>query len=177
MSEGEYVTLGQNETRDLGTVLKFLRDSGTITSIALWGRSMGASTSIFVAAKDPHLTACVLDSPFTRLRTVAVELGNEAIPKFMLNMGIDLLRDEVRERTGANLDALAPIDIAPKARCPAIFGASVEDDFIQPHHAKELQLMWGGVSDLYYFNGGHNSQRPSWFMNEAANWLVTQFHP
>lgn len=176
MSEGEYVTLGHLEQKDLGLVIEHLRQSG-FPSIALWGRSMGASTAIFYAAQDHELHAVVLDSPFTALRTVAMELGNEALPKFMLNMGIDILRDEVFSRTGANMDHLSPIEHAPKARCPAIFGASVDDDFIQPHHSKELQQAWGGVSDLYYFSGGHNSIRPEWFMEEAADWLVTQFYP
>ena len=39
----------------------------------------GASTAIFCAAEDNDLTAVVLDSPFTNLRAVALELGNEAI--------------------------------------------------------------------------------------------------
>lgn len=177
LSEGQYVTLGHVEQRDLAIVLRYLRESGLTTSIAVWGRSMGAATAILTAAKDHHLTAVVLDSPFTRLRTVAHELGNKAIPRFMLNLGIDLLRDEVRARTGANLDDLSPIDVAHEATCPAIFGASVEYDFIQAHHAKDLQLVWGGKSDMYYFNGGHNDSRPSWFMQEAADWLLMQFYP
>lgn len=177
MSGGEYVTLGHVERQDLRCVLQYLRKSEMTASLALWGRSMGASTAIFCAAEDHDLAAVVLDSPFTRLRKVAVELGGEAIPRFMLNMGIDLLRDEVRARTGADLDGLAPIESAPKARCPAIFAASVEDDFIQPYHAKELQQAWGGASDLYYFNGAHNDERPEWFMKEAADWLVSHLYP
>jgi len=176
MSEGEYVTLGHMERQDLKIVIDYLRNSGRATDIAIWGRSMGASTAIFCAAEDPHLVACVLDSPFTRLRTVALELGNEAIPRFMLNMGLNLIRDEVQNRTGADMDSLSPIESAPRARCPAIFAASVEDDFIRPYHAKELQKAWGGVSDLYYFNGPHNCPRPPWFLQEAADWRNSFIH-
>lgn len=179
MSQGEYVTLGHAERMDLKVVLRYLHRLSTTTSIALWGRSMGASTSIFCIADDVDRTiaAAVLDSPFTRLRSVAIEIGNPSLPQFVLNAGIDVMRDEVQTRTGFDLDDLAPIEHAPKARCPAIFGASVNDNFVLSHHAKELQAAWGGESDLYYFTGGHNSTRPPWFMTEAANWLAAKLHP
>lgn len=38
-----------------------------VYSIGLWGRSMGASTSILYAAKDTSISALCLDSPFYNL--------------------------------------------------------------------------------------------------------------
>jgi len=52
LSEGEYVTLGYNEREDLECLIKYLRGLGFISDIGLWGRSMGASTSVLYAAKD-----------------------------------------------------------------------------------------------------------------------------
>ena len=39
-----------------------------MTKIGLWGRSMGAATSLFYGQKDPSVAALVLDSPFRRAR-------------------------------------------------------------------------------------------------------------
>ena len=41
-----------------------LRSTGKVTKIGLWGRSMGAATSLFYGQKDPSVAALVLDSPF-----------------------------------------------------------------------------------------------------------------
>jgi alpha-beta hydrolase superfamily lysophospholipase len=44
--------------------------------IGLWGRSMGAVTSIFYAAKDPSsIAGMVLDSPFSNLNNLSLELA------------------------------------------------------------------------------------------------------
>jgi len=43
-SEGRFVSLGWFERDDLRVVVDHLRGSGTVSSIAVWGRSMGAVT-------------------------------------------------------------------------------------------------------------------------------------
>lgn len=40
--------------------------TGKVSKIGLWGRSMGAATSLFYGQKDPSVAALVLDSPFGR---------------------------------------------------------------------------------------------------------------
>ena len=58
-SEGDYVTLGKREQDDLEVAIQYLRSSGTVTTIGLWGRSMGAVTAILYAHKDPSM-ACLV---------------------------------------------------------------------------------------------------------------------
>lgn len=45
-SEGEYITLGMNETRDLKRVLDETRKLIKVRRVVLWGRSMGAVTAL-----------------------------------------------------------------------------------------------------------------------------------
>ena len=47
LSEGEYISLGWFEIEDVEIVVKYLRNTGKVTNIALWGRSMGAVTGKF----------------------------------------------------------------------------------------------------------------------------------
>lgn len=42
ISEGEYVSLGYYEKDDVACVVKHLRESGLVSTIGMWGRSMGA---------------------------------------------------------------------------------------------------------------------------------------
>ena len=37
LSDGEYISLGWYEREDVKTVTEFLRNSGTVSTIALWG--------------------------------------------------------------------------------------------------------------------------------------------
>ncbi len=68
-SDGSYVTLGLKEARDLDSVVNFLVKDKKIEEIALWGRSMGASTALIYASKilPVKISSIVLDSPFKDL--------------------------------------------------------------------------------------------------------------
>ena len=74
LSEGEYVSLGFFEREDLKVVIEYLRASGRVSRVALWGRSMGAATSLMHGDRDPSIAAMVLDSPFADLTQLAEEM-------------------------------------------------------------------------------------------------------
>lgn len=173
-SGGEYISLGHHEEKDLSTVLRHLRATGKVSSIGLWGRSMGAATSILRAAEDQDLAGCVLDSAFCDISTVAEELVNRGrikVPQFILNMGLEVIRNEVKERAQFDLGELVPIKFAPKASCPAFFGVAQDDTFVLPHHTHDLHNVWKAERVLRVFDGGHNGVRPAWFLEEASDFL------
>ncbi|KAH9616455.1 hypothetical protein KSS87_006769 [Heliosperma pusillum] len=85
LSGGEHVTLGWNEKDDLKAVVEYLRSDGNVSTIGLWGRSMGAVTSLMYGAEDPSIAGMVLDSPFSDLVDLMMELVDTykvRIPKF-----------------------------------------------------------------------------------------------
>ena len=53
ISEGEYISLGYYERDDVEVVFQYLRSLNTVSSIGLWGRSMGAVTSLMYVDKNP----------------------------------------------------------------------------------------------------------------------------
>ena len=54
-SEGEYVTLGLLEAQDINAVIDFLVTTNKVSSVGLWGRSMGAVSAIIHAASDSRV--------------------------------------------------------------------------------------------------------------------------
>ncbi len=69
VSEGEYVSMGLNESKDLANVVKHLQDKFGIDRVNLWGRSMGAVTAVLYCAKySRNVKKMVLDSPFCSFR-------------------------------------------------------------------------------------------------------------
>mmetsp|Transcript_100552 Transcript_100552/g.260277 ORF Transcript_100552/g.260277 Transcript_100552/m.260277 type:complete len:542 (-) Transcript_100552:43-1668(-) len=174
-SDAEYISLGYHEEKDLRVVLQHLRTLESVSAIGLWGRSMGATTSILRAAEDQQLAACVLDSAFRDLRTVAEELVNRGrfpVPAFLLSWALEMIRSEVSTRASFDPLELKPIKCAPLATCPAFFGVASDDTFVLPHHTEDLHNAWGGDRVLRVFDGGHNGVRPTWFLEEAADFLV-----
>lgn len=59
LSDGKWVTLGAHEVDDLAVVIDHLRTQGGVSSIGLWGRSMGAVTALLYSARDPDIAGMV----------------------------------------------------------------------------------------------------------------------
>ena len=93
-SGGEYVSLGYFEKDDLDCVIEHLRNTGRTSTIALWGRSMGAATALLHGERDPSIAGMVLDSAFASLTKLAeemVEKGKEHgvnVPGFVVRLAI-----------------------------------------------------------------------------------------
>jgi len=106
---------------------------------------------------------------------VALDFVSETLlPQFVVNMGIEAVRQDVQSRAGFDLDSVLPIKCAPRAKCPALFGVAFDDTFVRPHHTEALHAAWGGEKTVRGFAGGHNGERPRWFLLEAARFLKAQ---
>jgi dipeptidyl aminopeptidase/acylaminoacyl peptidase len=177
LSGGEYITLGANESQDLLNVIDYLRKSRRVSSIALWGRSMGATTAVLAASADHSVAAVVADSPFGNLRQVIEELltSRMSVPMFILNLAIENVLSEVQKRTGIDMNRIKPIEVAPLAACPVLFGACLEDDLVQCHHSQDLYTVWGHTDrDIRRFEHcDHNDPRPGWWLREVGEFLET----
>jgi len=175
-SDGEYVSLGYYEEQDLRVAVEHLRTSGRASAVALWGRSMGAATAVLRAGEDEELAACVLDSPFASLRQVVEEVaasnGPFAVPRFLVSMAIPVVAREVQSRAGFDIEDVLPASKAPTAVAPVLFAVALDDDFVLPHHARDLHDTWGGSERRFVtFGGGHNGRRPESFYRDAAEFL------
>ena len=67
-SEGEFISLGWHERDDVNYIVNFLRENRNVSTVALWGRSMGAVTALLHGDRDPSIAALILDSPFASLK-------------------------------------------------------------------------------------------------------------
>lgn len=96
-SEGEYISLGWYERDDVDVVVEWLRKSNKVSTIGLWGRSMGAVTALMHADRDPSIAGLVLDSPFSNLRTLAEELAknHSKVPSLVLSGAIAMIRKTI----------------------------------------------------------------------------------
>ncbi|CAJ1441669.1 unnamed protein product [Effrenium voratum] len=176
LSDGEYVTLGYREEDDLRVIIDYLLKTNTVSSIGLWGKSMGAVASLLRASKDRRVDACVLDSPYADFQKVVLDYFDSTValqwvPGALLDFCLSRVSSAVRQRVGLDPREMQPKKAAPFCHCPALFAVAEDDRVVQPHQVRELQAAWGGASRFCSFQGGHNSDRPPSFYREAAHFM------
>ncbi len=170
LSEGEYISLGYFEKEDVAFIIDYLRSTNSVSSIGLWGRSMGAVTSIMHSIRDPSIGGMVLDSPFTSLRVLAEELckNHTKIPKTILDAALKMIRKTILQRAGFDILELEPRKCVDKAFIPAFFVAGKNDNFIKPHHSQQLYDLYAGDKNIVFVEGDHNDERPEFLMNSIG---------
>jgi len=172
LSDGEYLSLGYYERDDLAAAGTYLRESNRVTCIGLWGRSMGASTALLHADRDPSIAGLVLDSPFSDLKVLCEELvdvyTNGKIPRWVVGIALQMVRGSIKQHAHFDIYELAPIQHVSRSFIPALFTAAYNDNFIRPHHAKELHEAYMGDKNFVMVEGDHNSARCKFFMDSVA---------
>ena len=176
MSGGDYVTLGYQEEEDLRTVIDYLSAHDMVSSIGLWGKSMGAVASILRASKDRRVDACVLDSPFGDFQRVVQDYCRQNtalqwVPQSAVEFCLSRVCHAVQERVGIDPREMQPLKVASQCHCPALFAVAENDCVVQPSQVEELEAAWQGSSSFCLLPGGHNSDRPTKFLQEAAAFM------
>eukprot|EP00916_Digyalum_oweni_P021436 GHVL01035614.1.p1 GENE.GHVL01035614.1~~GHVL01035614.1.p1 ORF type:complete len:306 (-),score=41.54 GHVL01035614.1:1503-2420(-) len=163
ISQGDYVSLGWWEREDLATVLNFLREDRQVSSIGIWGRSMGAATALLHSDISGYIGGYVFDSPFSSLKRLAEELVSNyttiKIPKFLFGSVMSLIKSSIQHRAYFDIYDLNPIDHVPNKYQPAMFIAARDDTFIRPQHSVDLYNAYGGDKRIVHVDGNHNSPR------------------
>lgn len=100
MSQGEYISLGYYEKDDLAVVVDYLRNTGGVSLIGLWGRSMGAVTALMYSDSDPSIACMVLDSPFSNMEALARELAEKQskVPGFLVSGAISMISGTIKDK-------------------------------------------------------------------------------
>jgi pimeloyl-ACP methyl ester carboxylesterase len=178
-SDGEYVSLGYYEREDLSCIVAHLRSTNVVSTIALWGRSMGAATALMFGDRDPSIACMILDSPFADLTQLCEEMVEKAreqgvvVPGIVASLAIRLIQSSVKKQAGFNIKNISPIAHADKCFIPVLFIAGEHDDFIKKHHSEALHAKYAGDKNLIIVEGDHNSPRPKFLFDSATIFLQT----
>lgn len=180
LSDGDYVSLGWHEKDDLKVVVSYLRSNEQISCIGLWGRSMGAVTSLLYGAEDPSIAGMVLDSAFSNLFKLMMELVDVykiRLPKFTVKVALQYMRRIIQKKAKFDIMDLSPVQVSPKTFIPALFGHAKDDKFIQPHHSDLIYSSYAGDKNIIKFDGDHNSSRPQFFYDSVSIFFYNVLHP
>ena len=174
LSEGEYISLGYHEKDDVKIIMDFIEKIPGVGNIGIWGRSMGAATTLLYAYKDPRVKAICVDSPFERFEKLAEELVKKQInlPSFLIAGALALIKSTVKSKNGLDISKLNPIEKVDKTFQPAIFIHAINDELINVEHSMNLFNNYGGPKSLKCCDvGGHNTKRPKMVRTEIGEFF------
>ena len=174
LSEGEYISLGYHESHDVRILVDFIEKIPGVGKIGLWGRSMGAATTMIYAHKDERIKAICMDSPFADFSLLAKELVLKQVklPTFLIEGALKIIKMTVKKKNGLDIDKLKPIDAAPFTTQPAIFIHANDDELINNKHSEMLINAYKGKDKcLKRCNGKHNTNRPAKIVREVGEFF------
>lgn len=135
-------------------MVEYLRGTGTVSTLGLWGRSMGAATALQHGDRDPSIAGMVIDSGFTSLEVLAKELvamareQGHSIPGFAVSIAMSMIKSSVKKKAKFKVEDLNPIAHVDRCFIPAVFVHGREDNFIAPHHSEEMHEHYAGDKQL-----------------------------
>lgn len=176
-SEGEYVSLGHHESRDVKAVVDYLQVHRNVGKLGIWGFSMGAATTLLYSSNMDNrvvhqCSAVVADSPFMSLTALCEDLLSKSassLNHIIISQAISMVSDSVRYRAGFDIADCSPIDWVPKSTTPTMFVHGEDDKFIAMAHSQKLHGAHGApVKDIKIIKGDHTSPRPLKSLIETA---------
>ena len=174
------MTLGAREMEDLGAAKEWLMRRGQTSRVGLWGRSMGAVASLLCARQDPSVAGLVLDSIFSRLNDVAMELVRVSAPKLpgaIARSALYFMRRGIRRRAGFDISELDALSAAEGSWTPALFMHGEADTMIGAHHSRKVHAAYSGDKNLVTFEGDHNDARPQFAKDSASIFWYNTLQP
>jgi len=179
LSEGEYISLGYHESHDVKIVVDFIEKIPGVGQIGIWGRSMGAATTMIYSHKDDRIKAICMDSPFYDFSVLAKELVLKQIklPVIFIEGALKIIRITIKKKNGLDIEKLKPLDAAGKTTQPALFIHANNDELINNQHSQILLDAYKGTDKvLNRCEGKHNTRRPNKLIREIGGFFYKHLY-
>lgn len=138
-SGGVYTSAGFWERHDLSQVIDQTKTERAkdFEQIILFGVSIGAAVAAATAAMRSDLQAVILESPFADFHNAAARHGsNLGTPGPFFQEPAYRLAQWIAK---ADFNAVRPVEMIPKIRCPVLLIQSGDDPFVSPEDQAELR--------------------------------------
>jgi len=151
-SDGELVTFGYYETRDMEAAFQYLLAQPEVARdrIGILGNSMGGAIAILYASQTPAIKAVVAQSPYTTIdEMVAANVKRTVnLPPFPMTPMIVFF---VERKAGFPVKEFAPIDhIAKISPRPVFIMTGGKDTWVNPNGGRQLYAAAGEPRELWF---------------------------
>ena len=131
-SDGEYQTSGFTELEDMITVINYLKSKG-YEKITYFGKSIGATIGISIAAKFPDLVCVVLDTPILSLMEYFKHQAKiiHRISEKTFDLALPRVLSKIKNDLGIDYKTwIEPKELLPLITQPIYALFYTDDDFI-----------------------------------------------
>ena len=158
LSEGEYNTIGYEESKDALAWVRHIHDNFGVKSVILHGICIGSAGALFALTSPDcpdYLEGMVAEGMFANFgESMKEHLIEKKKPVFMLNDMIDLW---MKHYTGHSMK-YGPINVIDKLDKPLLMLHSKEDKYSTPQWAQKLiDKTHGDNKQLVWFDHGRHS--------------------
>ena len=161
LSEGNFISLGYHEKKDIKIIIDFIEKLPGVGKIGLWGRSMGAATTLLCTYSDSRISAICVDSSFSDLNYLVKDMCYQfaKVPGFIVNSGLHFIKKTIKGKNDTDLDNIKPINFCHLSNVPAFFIHAKYDEFIPYEHSLSLFEKYKGKKFITIVDGKHNTAR------------------
>jgi dipeptidyl aminopeptidase/acylaminoacyl peptidase len=166
-SSGDYVTLGHQEHQDILDAINLLKNGYSMTDIILWGRSMGAASSVMASPLSPLIRGIIVDSPFESLKKLFKSISRKVpLPSMIRPIAVWWICQQVHKRVGFECSEVSPVQSAKRATVPLMLGHASDDNFVPYKQGLHIFQNWACPDkEMFTMTGGHDGTRdPGWIM-------------
>lgn len=177
-SDGDFLTLGIEESKDIREIVSFLLSEYRLNKLALWGRSMGAVSALLYLENCPLKPVfLVLDTPFYNLDKTVIRFieGKLGLPPFLTKIVLNLVRGKVVEETGVDVFGMNIKRKAIEANVPACLIASRNDEMVAYEDFIALKNNYSGPIVLFETEKSHAEGREAVILTKAAKLMIERF--
>lgn len=180
LSEGAYISLGYFEKDDIDDVFTFINknyDFVDQTRIGIWGRSMGAVSTLLYASTHPNIRLLILDSPFEDLSILLHEYIDryKIVSKIAGKYIYRQLKTRIIEQAGFDFEEVSPISVINNCSMPILFIHGTNDTIVPTHHSKDLFEAYEGEKLFIEIDEGHNETRSERVLDSVSMFVVEKF--
>jgi pimeloyl-ACP methyl ester carboxylesterase len=175
-SEGDFISLGYYEKQDVEYLMWFLNSSFNLGPFALWGRSMGAATSVL--ARGPLIASIIVDSTFTSINEICAAIGkSQKLPSIAIPAVLWVLKRLVSGKAGFDMNEVSPLEAAKKpGAVPCIIGHATDDEFIPIDQGRQVFMAYSNPDkEFVHLIGGHNGRRKEEWITKCIKFVMKHF--
>lgn len=174
LSDGTHTTLGFNESKDLRSVINYVRTVFGNAFLVLHGESMGAVTVLCELSLRNDINAVIADCAFSNTVKYFRQLCLQAthLPSFPI---VDISNCMSKRKYGYDFAVVNPIDDVKNSDVPICFIHGLSDKLIRAEHSEEMyKASRNPLSELHLIpHGGH--ARSYHVDNAGYAKIVTEF--
>ncbi|HOZ47548.1 MAG TPA: CocE/NonD family hydrolase [Candidatus Hydrogenedentes bacterium] len=152
-SEGDLVSIGWHERKDLAACYRYLRDLG-YQHVGADGISLGAATICYAVDEVPDFAFVILESSYDTIESAF----NNRMDLFLIPHILGApVRWFAERRIGATAEQMRPVDFMTRCKAPALIMSGDAEGFLKVSETQSLYDNCASeIKRICIFEGGHH---------------------